>query len=246
MIVAHRGASCEAPENTMPAFTLAWEQGADAIEGDFHLTKDQHIVCIHDRNTERVSNVNVLVSTSTLAELRALDVGVLHGEGFKGVAIPTIAEVFSLIPDQKGIFIEVKCGVEIVPLLLEEIARAGLKDEQVMVISFNSDVLQKLKAQAPQYKVSWLCMFRMNEAGESEPSLEVVLETLARIKADGLSSDAKIPESVIERIKEHGYEWHVWTVDDLETATRITTLGATSITSNKPGYIRTGAVPCAE
>ena len=66
MIVAHRGSSYEAPENTLPAFRLAWEQGADAIEGDFHLTKDGQIVCIHDRDTERVSHTNVVdVPTTT-------------------------------------------------------------------------------------------------------------------------------------------------------------------------------------
>ena len=78
MIVAHRGASRDAPENTIPAFKLAWEQGADAIEGDFHLTKDGNIVCIHDGNTENVSNTNLVVRESTLAELRKLDVGAHH------------------------------------------------------------------------------------------------------------------------------------------------------------------------
>jgi len=65
IIVAHRGASRDAPENTIPAFKLAWKQGADAIEGDFHLTKDGHIVCIHDGNTENVANTNLVVGEST-------------------------------------------------------------------------------------------------------------------------------------------------------------------------------------
>jgi len=243
MIVAHRGASYEAPENTMEAFRLAWEQGADAIEGDFHLTKDRQIVCIHDRNTERVSNTNIVVSTSTLSELRALDVSLLHGEAphggaFKGVVIPTIEEVFSTIPQQKSIYIEIKCGTEIIAPLLEAMMKTGLKSEQVLVISFHSDVLEELKTQAPQYKTSLLRQFRMNESGASEPSLEVVLETLARIKADGLSSDIAIPETVVKAIKAHGYEWHVWTVDDLETAMHIQARGVTSITTNRPGYMR--------
>ena len=240
MIVAHRGSSYEAPENTLPAFRLAWEQGADAIEGDFHLTKDGQPVCIHDRDTERVSHTNVVVGTSTLAELRALDVGRLYGDAFPSVAIPTIGEVFSTIPEQKGIFIEIKSGVEIIPPLLEEIAKAGLKSEQVMVISFNSLVLQELKAQAPQYKTSWLRTFWTNASGVDEPSLDVVLETLERVKANGLSSGSSIPESVVEAIQARGYEWHVWTIDDLETATHIQARGVTSITTNRPGYIRSG------
>ena len=70
MIVAHRGASGEAPENTIPAFNLAWKQGADAIEGDFHLTKDGHVVCIHDANTKKVAGKNLVVKDTTLAELK--------------------------------------------------------------------------------------------------------------------------------------------------------------------------------
>lgn len=94
LIVAHRGASLDAPENTIPAFKLAWEQGADAIEGDYFLTKDGHIVCIHDDNTKRVSDVNLIIRNSTLAELRTLDVGIHSGAAFKGAAIPIIDEVF--------------------------------------------------------------------------------------------------------------------------------------------------------
>ena len=74
-LVAHRGASADAPENTIPAFQLAWEQGADAIEGDFHLTADGHIVCIHDEDTQKVAGKKLIVPESTLADLRKLDVG---------------------------------------------------------------------------------------------------------------------------------------------------------------------------
>lgn len=242
MIVAHRGASYEAPQNTMTAFKLAWEQGADAIEGDFHLTKDRHIVCIHDASTKNVSTTDVVVHTSTLAELRALDVSLHHEEVFRGVTIPTIAEVFSTIPDQKIIFIEIKCGKEIISPLLEEVKKSGLKKEQIVMICFDKQVLQELKAQAPQYKVFWLCNFHEAESGEIVPPLESVLETLALIKADGIDSSTNIPESFVKAIKTHGYEWHVWTVDDLETAKRIKTLGANSITSNKPGYIKDNLV----
>jgi len=73
LIVAHRGASHDAPENTIPAFQLAWQQKADAIEGDFYLTRDNEIVCIHDRTTKRYSDRDLVVAESTLEELRQLD-----------------------------------------------------------------------------------------------------------------------------------------------------------------------------
>ena len=75
MIVAHRGASFDAPENILSAFKLASEQGADAIEGDVLLTKDNQIVCIHDKTTKRLSDQNLVVAESSLEQVKTLDVG---------------------------------------------------------------------------------------------------------------------------------------------------------------------------
>jgi glycerophosphoryl diester phosphodiesterase len=87
--VAHRGAFAGAPENTLPAFELAWAYGADAIEGDFHLTADGKIVCIHDDDTEYAAGVMCVVRKSMLTELLELDVGARVGERFNGTRIPT-------------------------------------------------------------------------------------------------------------------------------------------------------------
>ena len=238
LIVAHRGASRDAPGNTIPAFQLAWEQGADAIEGDFHLSKDGEIVCFHDADTERVAGTQLVVRQSTLAELKQLDVGATHGVAFNGTRIPTIAEVFATIPEGKKIFIEVKCGAEIIPTLLNEIDQSGLTQEQIVVISFNKQVIQQLKIKAPQYKASWLCSFKKQKTGEITPSLATVLKTLKQIQADGLSSNTAVPASVIEAVSQQGYEWHVWTINDLKTARRMQALGVLSITTDVPGTMR--------
>jgi glycerophosphoryl diester phosphodiesterase len=238
LIVAHRGASRDAPGNTIPAFQLAWEQGADAIEADFHLSKDGEIVCFHDADTERVAGTQLVVRQSTLAELKQLDVGATHGVAFNGTRIPTIAEVFATIPEGKKIFIEVKCGAEIIPTLLNEIDQSGLTQEQIVVISFNKQVIQQLKIKAPQYKASWLCSFKKQETGEITPSLATVLKTLKQIQADGLSSNTAVPASVIEAVSQQGYEWHVWTINDLNTASRMQALGVLSITTDVPGTMR--------
>lgn len=242
MIVAHRGASRDAPENTMPAFKLAWEQGADAVEGDFHLTKDGHIVCIHDADTGKVSNTNLVVRDVTLSELRQLNVSERHSHAFEATVVPTIAEVFSTIPERKTIYIEIKCGTEIVDPLLKEIKLSGLSDDQIVVISFNKEVIQRLKADAPQYKASWLCGFKKDKSGEITPSIETVLTTLEEIQADGLSSNAAIPESVAKDVIKQGYEWHVWTINDLHIARRMKALGVKSITTDMPGYMRSNLV----
>jgi len=226
MIVAHRGASRDAPENTIPAFELAWEQGADAIEGDFHITIDGHIVCTHDR-----------IGNATSAELRAQHAQRYSGP-FQGTTIPIISEVFATIPHQKIIYIEIKCGVEIITPLLDEILRSGLTPEQIVIISFRKKVIQELKAQAPQYKAYWLCFFEEQQPGEITPSLETVLGTLKAIQADGLDANTAIPESFIEALTKQGYEWHAWTVNNVEEARRVRNLGVDSITTDIPGQIR--------
>jgi glycerophosphoryl diester phosphodiesterase len=183
LIVAHRGSSFEAPENTLPAFRLAWEQGADGIEGDFLLTKDAQIVCIHDASTKRLADKNLVVSKSTLQELRALDVGAWKHEKFKGTKIPTISEVFATIPKGKKIFVEVKCGPEIVPFLIKEIRKANLETDQVRLICFNTKVIKSFKENMPNYKAYWLSGFNKKN-GSWKPSVDQVIKTLQSRKAD--------------------------------------------------------------
>ncbi len=238
LIVAHRGASKDAPENTLPAFNLAWERGADAIEGDFYLTKDNRIVCIHDATTKRISVKDLAVKNSTFDELRKLDAGSWKAEKFKGTVIPSIAEVFEIIPDGKGIYIEVKCGPKIVPNLIKEIKNSGLKAGQVTIISFQKDVIREMKRVAPQYKANWLCSVKKDDQGKISPTLVQSLQTLKEINADGFSSSLNnLSENYRKGVIAAGYDWHVWTVDNPAVAERCIKQGAKSITTNVPGLL---------
>jgi glycerophosphoryl diester phosphodiesterase len=234
LIVAHRGASSVAPENTLPAFELAWELGADAIEGDFRLTADRHIVCIHDADTARTADRNLPVSSSPLSELRKLDVGAWKGEQWRGARIATLAEVLASVPAGKKIFIELKAGPEIVPPLVTAIAASQLAVEQIVVIAFDESVIRRLKASAPGITGCWLSAFRQSEAGVWTPSRSQVLRTLASCQADGLSSSAEIPEEFVAAVREAGYIHDVWTVDSLIEARRFAALGSRAITTNYP------------
>jgi glycerophosphoryl diester phosphodiesterase len=238
LIVAHRGASRDAPENTLPAFELAWKQGADAIEGDFLLTKDNRIVCIHDGSTKRLADRNLVVCESTLKELRELDVGSHMNISWEGTRIPTIAEVFATIPKGKKIFVEVKCGKEIIPYLVKEIGKSKLKTEQVVLICFKQAVIKAFKKAMPKNKAYWLSSFKKNKEGVWKPTLEAVLATLKDTKADGLDSHHGIPADAAKVIMKEGYEWHAWTVNDVATAKKLQSLGIHSITTDRPGLIK--------
>ena len=108
-IIAHRGFSSQAPENTLSAFRLAWERGADACETDLHLTKDGNIVVTHDENLKRVSGEDKSVAHSALKELLTLDVGSWMGPKWKGEKIPTLDQALATMPvGKKRFFLEIK------------------------------------------------------------------------------------------------------------------------------------------
>ena len=238
LIVAHRGASHDAPENTLPAFELAWKQGADAIEGDFHLTADGQIICTHDYDTKRVSGTKRVVKESTMAELRKLDAGAWFKPEFKGTRMPSFAEVAATVPAGRKFYIEVKCGPEIVPALLRGIVASGLDASQIVVISFNAPVIRELKKQAPGFKACWLSSFERKSP--LDPTTDEVLATLRDIKANGFSSkaDSRLDPAYINAIREAGFEYHCWTVDDPAIGLRFLKLGAQSITTNRPAFMR--------
>ncbi len=240
-IVAHRGAAHDAPENTLASFNLGLRQGADAIEGDFMLTKDGKIVCIHDKTTERLAKRTLTVAESTLAELKQLDVGSWKGTQWAGEQIPSIHEVLTIVPENKKILIEIKCGPEIIPLLKVALTESGLKPAQTVVIAFDAQVVAGVKKQIPSIKAFWLTDFKQDEVtGVWSPTLEEVITTLKEIDADGLDcrAHALVDHSFVSELRKADMEFHVWTVDEPGLAKRFKKLGVDSMTTNRPGWLR--------
>lgn len=238
VFIAHRGSSKLAPENTLPAFRRAWQDQADGIEGDFYLTKDGDIVCIHDKDTKRVTGVNLKVAESTMAELRALDAGSFFDKRFAGTRLPTFREVAAVVPKGKWFFIEVKCGPEILPELIRQAAEAELDDSRVAVISFNEEVIARCKRDKPAWKAHWLTSFK--KGGALSPDAKSVIDTLRRLRADGVdfNADRRITRGFVDEIKAAGFECHCWTVDDPAEARRFLDMGVDSVTTNEPGRLR--------
>ena len=243
LIVAHRGASYDAPENTIAAFKEAWKQNADGVEGDFYITKDQQIVCIHDANTERTAGKKLEVAKSTLAELRALEYGGWKDPKFKGEPIPTFAEVMAVIPEGKLFVIELKTGPEIVPLLKAELERLKPEGRDLLIIAFNKDTVAAVKRDLPEIRVHWLTGYKKNKTtGVWHPTANEVAATLKNTGADGLGTQGNrdIVNAVwVESLKKAGLkEFHVWTIDEPEDAKFFQSLGVIGITTNRPDLIR--------
>lgn len=149
VIIAHRGASTKAPENTMPAFKKAIESGAGGLELDVQLTSDGYLVVIHDEKVDRVSNVKGLVKDMTFAELRNLDFGGWFSKEFEGERIPLLDEVLELYSGWNGMLnIEIKNGPVFYPGIEKAVADAMRNSRmtgRTIVSSFNHYSLVEIR-----------------------------------------------------------------------------------------------------
>ncbi len=227
MIIAHRGISFDLPENSLSAFNASWAVGVDGIEGDFHLTRDGSIVCIHDDNTSRVCNKNLVICNATLQELKELNLQ-CEGKNHLNIKIPTLTEVLKTVPSGKKIFIEIKCGVEILSPLIKELSRSKINSNQVVIISFDRQVVKELKEMAPEYKALLLYSY---EEGREVSSL---INEMFDIKADGIGTNNELSKEFVEKVIISGLEYHSWTIDNADTANQLISWGSNSITTNEP------------
>ena len=241
-IIAHRGASADAPENTLAAMRLGYEQDADAGELDVHLSKDGKIVVIHDADTKRVAGVERKVVDQTLEELRRLEVGRFGDWAAKGFTekIPTLDECLALVPAGKKIFIEIKVREEILPALADALRRSKLKPEQTVIITFHYEVAEAAKKKFPGLKVYWLHSYAKDKKTGRYPDLDELINRAKRAKVDGLNLNHEFPldEAAVRRIHDAGLGCYVWTVDDPAKAGRLVAAGVDGITTNRPGALR--------
>ena len=250
LIIAHRGASGEAPENTMDAFKLAWELGADGIEGDFHLTRDGHIVAIHDKDTNKVTKGRnkLNVKKSSLKELQVLDVGSWKNEKYSKARIPTLEDVIDSLPEGKKFFIEIKCGTEIMKPLINVIdlkvkERPNLKTN-ICFISFDKDVIKSCRTQWPDIEANYLESYKkIKGISKWAPNENEVFRLLKLSLASGIGTQANkevLNPKFIKRLRLNQLSFHCWTINDVETARHFRDLGVDSITTDFPKRIRDG------
>lgn len=233
-IIAHRGASHDAPENTVAAFRAAWEQHADGAELDIYLTADGHIVACHDKDTMRTARIRLTVAESTLEELRFLDVGHWKGPRFVNERIPTLQEMLATVPENKKVYVEVKCGPEIVPEMLRQLEASGHPPSQTPVICFNADVVAAVKTARPDLPAYWLSDLKEGKTAES------LIARAKEIHADGLDLKAgpELDQTFADKVQAAGLRLDVWTVNDPELARRMASIGVEGITTDRPEWLR--------
>ena len=241
-LISHRGESIDAPENTFPACAMAVERGF-GFECDIYLSKDGRVFTFHDRNLSRTTggaNTNLCCDV-TWEELSKLDVGNWGkwcNSNFKGTRPALLEEILTLARDGRRIYIEVKPGPEIVPFIKDVFAKQKKANpENVLFISFNEESCRELKKQMPQYKVYWLTSpwHHIPQGGRKSRSAQEIVATLKDVGADGVDccyDTNSVTADYIKTVRDAGFEFHVWTLDNLALTIEAFYRGAQTVTTN--------------
>jgi glycerophosphoryl diester phosphodiesterase len=238
-VVAHRGASAERPEHTLAAYELALEQGADGVECDVRLTRDGHLVCVHDRRIDRTSNGTGLVSEMTLAEL---DFGSWHpGGSGPSIGVLTLDGLVSLVLDWNRpvkLFIETKHPVRYGSLVESKVlallhrygiaSPASADRSRAVVLSFSAGAVWRIRRAAPMLPTVLL--------GETSRYLGGSAATTVGATAVGpsIATLREHPE-LVDRAAAQGRATYCWTVDHYEDVEFCRQLGVGWIATNHPG-----------
>ena len=180
------------------------------------------------------------VASRTLEELRKLDAGSWKGSQWKGEKLPTLSEALGTIPKGKRMFIEIKCGPEVLPVLAGVLQASGKKPEQLVLIGFSYTTMAKAKQRFPGLAAYWLVGYGADKKTGKRPDLETLIEKAKAARFDGLDLDSNFPinSEFVAKVKDAGLQLYVWTVDDAAVATRLVAAGVQGITTNRPGWLR--------
>ncbi|MFP6902401.1 MAG: glycerophosphodiester phosphodiesterase family protein [Verrucomicrobiia bacterium] len=247
-IIAHRGASHDAPENTLAAVNLAWKRNADAVEIDVYLSRDKKIVVIHDQDTARTTGHRGLVHRQTWAQLRKLDAGAWKAPQWKSEPIPSLEQVLKTIPKSKRLFIEIKCGPEIVPPLAILLAKTKTPAAQTAIIAFSLEVCTAAKKRLPALEVFYLKHLKQNPETAQWPAIAPTLAAAKTAQLDGINigfkgqthtpAFARYLRQIRTQTRHQKLSLYAWTINTPTQARQLITTGFQGITTDRPGFIR--------
>ncbi|MEU5718322.1 glycerophosphodiester phosphodiesterase [Streptomyces sp. NPDC020403] len=254
-VIAHRGASDDAPEHTLAAYRKAIEDGADALECDVRLTADGQLVCVHDRRVNRTSNGRGAVSALELADLATLDFGSWKDREESPDWDPVPGELTSVLTLERllDLFTEVRAAGRPLQLaietkhptrwagqveerLLDLLRRYGLDEppadgpSPVRVMSFSARSLYRVRSAAPTLPTVFLLQFVSPRLRDGR------LPAGARIAGPGMRVVRNHP-GYIERLHRAGHRVHVWTVNEPADVELCVRLGVEAIITNRPKQV---------
>jgi len=225
MVIAHRGASSYAPENTLAAFDLAIRVGVRHIELDVHASRDGHIVVMHDDTLDRTTNGSGPVSNHTLAALRELDAGSWFGAAFAGERVPTFDDVLSRYGGRIHIHAEIKGHSASLSQQTADLVRQRGLVGHVTITSFQKVRLEEIRAHAPELARGWLVP-------------EVSDAVIAQARAMGLRQICPrygtVTAELVKRLHAEGWVVRAWGVATEALMQQVVAAGADGMTVNFP------------
>lgn len=242
-VIAHRGASALAPENTIPAYEAAIRIGARFMECDIHRTCDGHWVVIHDDTTLRTTGSPGNVHEMTLAEIKALDAGAWKGSEFAGTKIPTLEELLAVTRGEgRKLAVEIKpppretrdeaADARDIDEICDALARAGAGPEDLVIFAWAPDILRRMREKQPEMTTTLLM---------AAPPMQGALrqDLFRKAAAAGATilgvENKRLDKAFFEMAHKEGLKVWVWTVDDPRAMERLAGFGADGIISNDPG-----------
>ena len=230
-VIAHRGASADAPEHTIAAFELALDQGADGLALEVHLSADEHPVVFRDFTVERTTDGAGVLAGLRVRDLKRLDAGGWRGRPFAGQRVQTLQEVLERFRDRTRFWLELKGGAAVYPGLEERVVSTiEIYDvvDRVLVQSFDPAMLEAVRRLQPDLRVGLL----------------VAQAPLDRTALDAGGPEAICPaaevcsEDLVAGILDAGRECYVWTVHEPARADRLVQWGGNGIITDRPGAVR--------
>jgi len=219
IITGHRGAAKLEPENTLRSIQKALDLGVDQIEIDVHLTRDQHLVVIHDDTVDRTTNGHGAVADLTLQEIKQLDAG-------NGERIPTLQEVIDLVRGRAILQIELK-GPGTAQPVVHMVEQNGLVGE-VLLTSFVHDRLREVRRLNSRIRLAALWFKAPEDA--CERAIEMGAESL-HIQHQNINA------ALVQQVHSHGLKIRAWNPDTIEEMQRVIHLGVDGISSNRPDLL---------
>jgi glycerophosphoryl diester phosphodiesterase len=234
LVLGHRGASADAPENTLAAFKLAMGQGADGVELDVWRCGSGEVVVAHDEDLARVGGSPLRLPDAPLRELRAVDVGAWKGARFRGERIPLLAEVFEAVPAALvNVELKSRGGRDLgLAHAVAEVIHRARAESRVVVSSFDWRLVAAFRLASPDVPTGLL----FDASGAWRLRLWAAIRSLRPTAVHpqvDLATDARVRAWTAE-----GLAVNVWTVDDPARAARLAHAGAASVITNVPAVVR--------
>jgi|GEM_PF-2488118 len=243
---AHRGANQLFPENSVESARAAWAAKARYVEGDFHLTNENKLVCMHgEKELAALTGSPKKVPDLTAADLAALTLNANDPSKKAPVRIPLLIDLLRTVP-KSGIFvIEIKTYGEAFPSLVEAArTQAGLSKDQILLIAFNAESLADFARQVPGYRALWLCKLKMKN-GKVTPDLKTIIDTAKGLRAVGvdIGGTPYLTRDMVDAIHRENLLCWTWTTDEDAEIARLKSIGVDVITTNRIHEVLPAPVP---